>query len=510
MRTMKTTLALFFLFCSLCTFAQVTVPLPKAMLKDAQGRTVSTASISDFDNPVIVVVYSVITCTSCSGTMGQMSATQKNTTQPFVKLVGISIDSKYSSSLATRAVKAFPAFDIYFDENSEIKNIPFNWEYPLIFFLDNNQRVVHSMNVAVDSVSKLIALARHIKNREVTAAAPSFDKNWWPVPASKAEYYRKTEQKRDGSFLIRDYYKNGTLQMEGSASLLHPTVREGAYVYYNEKGVKTAEDNFVHNIQQGKSTGWHDNGKVRYAAHYTNGSRHGSFTSYYSNGKTYFSGQFENDERTGKWTVYHTNGKKAVEATYINGQLQGRSTAWYETGKLKHEVEFVNNRVDYSKNAKLLHANGTPMFTQITLGNGYRHTYQNDSGAVVMTVEKNGNMYEISLYNGSQLTERIPMMNDKTIYGKLISWHKDGTKAAETSIYNNRVQGKAMCWWPNGQVREKVDFDTNTFEYFNDKGEKISEPKEKYYQIKKSDLLSASTYTRDIHYLDFVAKEWLQ
>ena len=45
--------------------AQQTAGLPKAVLYDKAGRQIATSSISDFDNPIIIVTYSESWCNAC-------------------------------------------------------------------------------------------------------------------------------------------------------------------------------------------------------------------------------------------------------------------------------------------------------------------------------------------------------------------------------------------------------------------------------------------------------------
>lgn len=295
--------------------------------------------------------------------------------------------STYNSYSANSHSSRYPAIDFYFDEKREFCNLPRDKNYPVIFFLDNNQQVVYSINEAVDSVDKLFILARQIKNRDVVASSLYFDERWWPVPAAKASFYRKTTPETDGLVTIRDYYKNGILQMEGKVTLLHPAVREGKYVYFNPDG-KKEEAFYVRNQLQGESTAWYSDGAKKYNINYQNNLRQGPYVSYYKNGKTAFSVKYENDQRVGKWTVYHPNGKKATEATYIWGKLQGHSTGWYANANLKHEVDFVNNFIDHTKNPRYLHENGVPLFSATRQGNDYRHVIQTNSILPVVTVRK--------------------------------------------------------------------------------------------------------------------------
>ncbi|WP_139418820.1 membrane-binding protein [Chryseobacterium mulctrae] len=64
-----------------------------------------------------------------------------------------------------------------------------------------------------------------------------FDENWEKTTQAKMEFYRETENKGKLT-LIRDFYKNGTLQMEGLVSDATPgsEVYEGKITWYNAEG----------------------------------------------------------------------------------------------------------------------------------------------------------------------------------------------------------------------------------------------------------------------------------
>ncbi|MDQ0064170.1 membrane-binding protein [Chryseobacterium lathyri] len=64
-----------------------------------------------------------------------------------------------------------------------------------------------------------------------------FDENWEKTTQNKMEFYRETEHKGK-LILIRDFYKNGTLQMEGLVSDATPgsEIYEGKITWYNAEG----------------------------------------------------------------------------------------------------------------------------------------------------------------------------------------------------------------------------------------------------------------------------------
>lgn len=118
---------------------------------------------------------------------------------------------------------------------------------------------------------------------------------------------------------------------------------------------------------------------------------------------------------------------------------------------------------------------------------------------------------EVLLYNSQgKVYHRATMKDVQTLNGKLIYWYDDGQKLSELSVHNNYSQGKAMAWWPTGTVREKVDFDTNTFEYFNEKGKRLIAPKERYFQFARDTRLDVSQYFDNVYFLEKAVNNRLQ
>jgi len=88
-----------------------------------------------------------------------------------------------------------------------------------------------------------------------------FDKDWKrTLDSANAEYYRIVQPQNDG-FLVRDYFKSDTLEMEAFCKRLTPKMEfHGSAVWY------------------------HPNGKVKKEGTYTEGKPSGRFTEYYENG----------------------------------------------------------------------------------------------------------------------------------------------------------------------------------------------------------------------------------
>ena len=90
-----------------------------------------------------------------------------------------------------------------------------------------------------------------------------FDENWEKTTQNKMEFYRETEPKGKLT-LIRDFYKNGTPQMEGLVSDATPgsEVYEGKITWYNPDGKVMSTGTFSGGNQVGPAQSFDEQGRI--------------------------------------------------------------------------------------------------------------------------------------------------------------------------------------------------------------------------------------------------------
>lgn len=90
-----------------------------------------------------------------------------------------------------------------------------------------------------------------------------FDENWEKTTQSKMEFYRETENKGKLT-LIRDFYKNGTLQMEGLVSDATPgsEIYEGKITWYSAEGKVLSTGTFSGGTQVGPAQTFDEQGRI--------------------------------------------------------------------------------------------------------------------------------------------------------------------------------------------------------------------------------------------------------
>ena len=91
-----------------------------------------------------------------------------------------------------------------------------------------------------------------------------FDEEWNIIKdKKKASFYRETTQQGD-YYLIKDYYINGTLQMEGKASDKTPNqeVFEGKVTWYYPDGKVSTVSHFSKGAQVGEHKSYQEDGRI--------------------------------------------------------------------------------------------------------------------------------------------------------------------------------------------------------------------------------------------------------
>lgn len=135
------------------------------------------------------------------------------------------------------------------------------------------------------------------------------DANWQKTTEDKAMYYRPAPQKKDNGFWIVDYYKNGTMQMEGfsTTNTYNSENFEGLVKYYFSSGVLSHELNFTNGKLEGNRKEYYESGDLKQHAKYKSGKREGAFKEYYENGKIKTRGKYRNGEKVGVWKTFYKN-----------------------------------------------------------------------------------------------------------------------------------------------------------------------------------------------------------
>jgi len=286
-------------------------------------------------------------------------------------------------------------------------------------------------------------------------------------------------------------------------------VRNGLFSFYYQNGNLESEKVYVLNQLWGKSTGWFENGNIKYEYNYVEGLYDGKWISYYDNGKIFNTGNYAKGKTTGTWYHYYASGNKWKETIWKDGKREGRCQAWYENGKLKIDVVFDDDFIVDEPKPLYIYTNNNNAFE---MNNKTSFSYIYENGQKYVTVEKVDDLLEINVfYENGKPMYRVTMKDEATLNGKYIVWYDNGNKLAEATLFNNMPSGKAMSWWDNGAVRERIDFNTDTKEFFDRLGNRLSTaPKEVHFLLSKGQKMNVTFLTNIIHWLDLLVKKEAQ
>lgn len=499
---------LLFIFTSALLHAQSTAGLPKAVLVNKAGNSVSTASISDFDNPVIVLTYSESWCTPCVKLITDLDNNYSTLgTASNVKIVAVNVDKSLTSSEVFSKASRWKNVEVLFDRSQQLMQAMYTTKAPVIFFMDDNQQVIYTHTAYTLDIKKAYKLAGQIKRKEIQAKKVFYDKDWFPAAEADAMYYRTISKKDDNSWVVNDYYKNGRLQMSGEATLAFPLVRKGKYQYYYQDGKLSSESNYTENVLNGRSLGYYNTGELQYEYTYAYGKLEGKWTKYHANGKTANVGMYTGGVATGIFYHYYESGKKRKETNWANGKMHGKCTGWYENGKLKFEAVFENGEMSSTVDPKYFHENGkSAIETKVTDGNK-TVKYIDAMGIPFLEMQETGNLFELTqFYSNGELLMKATMKDENTVNGKYIAWYENGQKKFEATFFNNEPSGKAMSWYENGTPKEKLDFTTNTKEYFDKQGNKVASIPDPVLKVGKGERLNTKPISDNIYVIEDAIK----
>lgn len=96
------------------------------------------------------------------------------------------------------------------------------------------------------------------------------DSSWNETTSENYKYYRiiKDYYSNNDLYVIKDYYKSGVLQMEGTSKTKDANSKEGEFVFYYENGNKKTVTNYMKSRPNGKNLEWYENGNKKLEGEY--------------------------------------------------------------------------------------------------------------------------------------------------------------------------------------------------------------------------------------------------
>ena len=229
------------------------------------------------------------------------------------------------------------------------------------------------------------------------------DSTWNETTSENYKYYRIIKD----FYLIKDYYKSGVLQMEGTSKTKDANSKKGEFVFYYENGNKKAVTNYIKSRPNGKSSEWYENGNKKLEGEYIEDEK-----TFFGELKVF---QFWNSENI--QTVFDGNGdlKEISEFFFVSGKVKNgfKDGIWegndkkigytfsenYETKKFISGVSIDSNKV--SRTYKMVEIRPEPKKGMMDF---YKHVGKNlrtpeikgFSGKIIIgfIIDKNGSILE--------------------------------------------------------------------------------------------------------------------
>ncbi|MEL1240643.1 energy transducer TonB [Flavobacterium flavipallidum] len=173
------------------------------------------------------------------------------------------------------------------------------------------------------------------------------DSLWKETSKENCKYYRIVKDYYNDKEIYRfeDYYKNGTLQMEGYSKAKDALISEGEFTYYYENGNKKSTQSYIKGRPSGLSYTWYENGnkksELEYITQKNNELLYDIKTNQYwgkDNTQSVIDGNGYIDEKEGKLQEKGSikNGWKEGEWKGTDSQFKISFTENYKNGKLKN------------------------------------------------------------------------------------------------------------------------------------------------------------------------------
>jgi len=195
-----------------------------------------------------------------------------------------------------------------------------------------------------------LTMMRPIKNEEEPDSIPPsslervqvwYNEEWEEIPGPPGSYYRIGQRDSLGRWqgAVRDFYKDGTVQMKGSYD---NNERDGVFLYYSDHNTYESVGRYDHERAVGKWERFHYNGNLLSEEYYIDGyfmksmwdsagnqlvkDGAGKYIHYYDNRVISEEGEYKNGQKEGMWYGRHANGSMYFEEFFNNGRLvNGRS-----------------------------------------------------------------------------------------------------------------------------------------------------------------------------------------
>lgn len=322
--------------------------LPNSKVKNYRGNDVSLSSINNDGKPILIFTWSKNWCNPCVMRLNEMAEYYKKwQKETGVKIIALNLDKKESYN----DVKQFAnekgwTFDIYQDAYGEFIDDTKITSAPLSVFLNKNLKIVKQYLTYSVTPQQFYGILINIDKTK-----QYFDSEWQLTSKNNAKFYREITMDYSNyeiPYKVKDYYINGTLQMEGAYKELYPEeIEHGEFSYYDENGnIQRKAEYISGEIKRRKY--YFPNGQLQIQLTYKDWVPWTIEKSFDKNGAPKNCGTLK--DGTGTYFIFsYETGDTTAVYEYKNGRYDGTIIKYYDNGKYIRK-DYYKNGISYKYN----------------------------------------------------------------------------------------------------------------------------------------------------------------
>ncbi|MDP1836451.1 MAG: toxin-antitoxin system YwqK family antitoxin [Chlamydiales bacterium] len=289
----------------------------------------------------------------------------------------------------------------------------------------------------------------------------------------------------------KEWHENGILRLEGTIVGGTADITQEAQKSWKFDGVCKVWDDCEHLIAE-------------YS--YDKGALEGFGKQFYPDGQVRMRTPYCRNLSHGFEEMFYPDGRLMASAHWVKGELRGEALRYWPSGELALKEEYDHIQLIagqyYDPSGKLV--------SEITLGNGYRavfdqesvkelHQYQNGlAEGEVKVLDSKGNIASVyhvknGLKNGEEVVFFPPRLGvngkdvsnlqphlligwrEGKIHGVTKTWYQNGVIESQREMADNRRNGVALAWYRDGSMMLMEEYDHNKLmkgEYYK-RGERL-------------------------------------
>jgi len=358
-----------------------------------------------------------------------------------------------------------------------------------------------------------------------------FDEDWQITTKDKMVYYREVSQK-DKLIHIKDFYKNGVLQMEGDALDASPNseIFDGKVTWYYPSGKPQTITEYRNGETIGVSKDYDEQGRLlkdfvfdqqgNYSGFsYSFKNEYTEYSSYYEykNSQYVKSVVFDNDQSGIRYETYYGNDSQEKETKFFgeagkligsritkDDKLKGMSVDYFYNPMRVAKIDkygtqnYIDESTQYYENGKIAQE------TKYGKNSGTKISYDQNGKKIAELVYKYDKEYkEMQPWNGEDLnfSYSAPYFESAVTYseGKITNnkTFYQNEKVKSEIFYNDNIQTKSNFYNEDGSLKGSLLNDEYGYPF---NGNLYTDYSESVY--KEGKLISEKAYTEDkkLHY----------